>query len=396
MKIYLYAHGGSGNKGCEAIVRSTLRIMNQQNIVLQSYNVQEDLKAGLNKLCPIIPGRLTVKRRGFVDIAVKLFSIVFRTQFLNFYIMNYPFRRINYKGAAAFSIGGDNYCYDGGLNLLSRHNKKVKKDGGLSVLWGCSIEQERIDNKLLKDLKKYDLITIRENITFKALKRYELKNIYYCPDPAFVLQPQIPQIKKWCHVDNAVGINISPHIIQYSSNKKLVMKNFENLVNWVLNETDMNIIFLPHVEKTRNNDLDIMKPLYEKYSCKNRVYIIDEYMNCEEMKYTISKLRLFIGARTHATIAAYSSCVPTLVMGYSVKALGIANDIWNSEKNYVVDTRNLQSSHILLDLFKDMIKNEAQLKNHLERIMPQYIAQTWTAKDLFEAIIRKNNEKKST
>ena len=31
-KIYMYAHGGSGNHGCEAIVRSTLKILNDVNV----------------------------------------------------------------------------------------------------------------------------------------------------------------------------------------------------------------------------------------------------------------------------------------------------------------------------------------------------------------------------
>ena len=29
MKIYMYAHGGSGNHGCEAIVRSTSKILKE-------------------------------------------------------------------------------------------------------------------------------------------------------------------------------------------------------------------------------------------------------------------------------------------------------------------------------------------------------------------------------
>ena len=58
--------------------------------------------------------------------------------------------------------------------------------------------------------------------------------------------------------------------------------------------------------------------------------------NCMEIKGIISKCRFFIGARTHSTIAAYSTCVPTLAVGYSIKARGIARDIFGTEDNYVV------------------------------------------------------------
>ena len=65
----------------------------------------------------------------------------------------------------------------------------------------------------------------------------------------------------------------------------------------------------------------------EKYKDSGRVCIVDD-CNCMQLKYDISKCRFFVGARTHATIAAYSTCVPTLVVGYSVKSRGIARDLF--------------------------------------------------------------------
>ena len=62
-----------------------------------------------------------------------------------------------------------------------------------------------------------------------------------------------------------------------------------------------------------------------RYKSTGRVMLVQD-CNCEELKGYISRCRFFIGARTHATIAAYSSQVPTLVVGYSVKAKGIAKD----------------------------------------------------------------------
>ena len=59
--------------------------------------------------------------------------------------------------------------------------------------------------------------------------------------------------------------------------------------------------------------------------------ILDEH-NCMEMKGFIARCRFFVGARTHATIAAYSSCVPTLVVGYSVKAGGLQRDLLGQKR----------------------------------------------------------------
>ena len=55
----------------------------------------------------------------------------------------------------------------------------------------------------------------------------------------------------------------------------------------------------------------------------------------------ISKCRFFVVARTHATIAAYSTGVPTIVISYSVKSRGIARDLFGDEKGYAVSWKSL-------------------------------------------------------
>ena len=42
----MYAHGGSGNHGCEAIVRSTLKILNDVNVKKELFSTkpEEDQK----------------------------------------------------------------------------------------------------------------------------------------------------------------------------------------------------------------------------------------------------------------------------------------------------------------------------------------------------------------
>ena len=81
---------------------------------------------------------------------------------------------------------------------------------------------------------------------------------------------------------------------------------------------------------------------------------------------------MFVGARTHATIAAYSSLVPTLVVGYSVKARGIARDLFGTEENYVVPVQSLQDKEDLVNSFRWLLSREREIRNHLEAVMPSY------------------------
>jgi polysaccharide pyruvyl transferase WcaK-like protein len=98
-----------------------------------------------------------------------------------------------------------------------------------------------------------------------------------------------------------------------------------------------------------------------------------------QLKYIISQCQFFVGARTHATIAAYSTCVPTLAVGYSVKARGIARDIFGTEKNYVIPIQSLEHENDLVDAFKYIQKNKEGIRKYLQDFMPSYIKKAWQA-----------------
>ena len=114
--------------------------------------------------------------------------------------------------------------------------------------------------------------------------------------------------------------------------------------------------------------------------------------NCMELKGYIARCNMFIGARTHSTIAAYSSCIPTLVVGYSVKALGIAKDLFGTTENYVVPTQGLKTGNELLEAFIWLDENKSQVRMHLEEIMPQYTASSFLVNDMIKSIIGENDD----
>src|SRR4051812_39361383 len=52
-KIFLYGHNGSANHGCEAIVRSTKKILEHSNIVLASGGKSQDLFYRVNEVVEV-------------------------------------------------------------------------------------------------------------------------------------------------------------------------------------------------------------------------------------------------------------------------------------------------------------------------------------------------------
>ena len=160
----------------------------------------------------------------------------------------------------------------------------------------------------------------------------------------------------------------------------ILFEAYCRLIEWILENTDMRIALIPHVIWKGNDDRVPLKQLYEKYIESQRITLIEDH-SAIELKGYISKCRFFVGARTHATIAAYSSNVPTLVAGYSVKSKGIARDIFGTDVNYVVDTKKLKTDGGLVNAFEWIYKNEESIRAYLTEKMPEYINLAYNAKN---------------
>ena len=186
--------------------------------------------------------------------------------------------------------------------------------------------------------------------------------------------------------NDTIGINISPLICNYEKSNGNAIKNYENLIRHIINTTSSQIILVSHVVKDDSNDILVIKDLYNKFKDSNRVIILEDY-NCQQLKGFISKCRMFIGARTHATIAAYSTCVPTLVVGYSIKAKGIAKDIFGTYKNYVIPVQSLNNENDLIEAFEWLKNNEGYIRKHLENFMPEYCKKALDARTEIRGIM---------
>ena len=193
------------------------------------------------------------------------------------------------------------------------------------------------------------------------------------------------------------GFTIEPYYLEgkktarYVVNEKeagITMKNYRALIQSILEKTDMSVALIPHVVWDRNNDRKTIEQLYEYFKDEKRVVKIEDH-SCEELKGYISRCRFFIGARTHATIAAYSSLVPTLVVGYSVKAKGIAKDLFGTYERYVEPVQNLETEEQLLAAFQWLYGEEEKIRKRLTEVMPEYVKRAQAAGDKLQELMAK-------
>lgn len=364
MKILLYAHGGSKNHGCEAIVRSTKLLLTvADHITLLSYNPDEDLYYKLDNLVDIYREINPVKKNNVDFICAYIEQKLFK----NYHRMD----ALQHKEAIekleddydyALFIGGDNYCYSDVKNY-AYINQYVRKKVRKTVLWGCSVEPELCKDKTIKkDIEKYSFILARESISYKALKEIN-SNTYLLPDPAFFLPKEEVDIPEGFIPNKTVGINLSPLIFKYG-NECNILNSFKKLIDYILFNSKDQVALIPHVVWHHNDDQKVLYTLYEKYKDNDRVLLIDDH-NCMQQKFIISQCKRFVGARTHSTIAAYSTCVPTLVVGYSVKAKGIAKDLFGNIDNYVLPVQNIADSDQLTEKYKWLVEHEEEIKSKL-------------------------------
>ncbi len=368
-KVFLYAHGGSGNHGCEAIVRSTIQILERDDVILISSSPEEDVRYGTDKICRILKDTSAKLNKKSFDFLKAYAALKIKKDYI-------PMERLRYKetfahlgrGDIAISIGGDNYCYANVNEYVMLHDM-LKGRGAKTVLWGCSVEPEvAARQEIAADLARYDLITARETITYKTLQSIN-PNTVLVADPAFVLDQQKTELPNNFIPGNTVGINLSPMVIKNETKPGMTWENYITLLDYILDQTDMNVALIPHVVWEENDDRCPHSRLYERYKHTNRIAFIEDH-NCMELKYIISQCRFFVGARTHSTIAAYSTCVPTVVAGYSVKSKGIARDLFGTEDNYVVPVQALDDPTQMLNAFVWLQAREMQIKHRLQHVLP--------------------------
>lgn len=374
MKIIIYGNGSAGNHGCEAITRGTIALLGKENdFIVQSLAQEDDIRYGLNKLAEIRPAVGHAKKNlRFLWAYLKLKAAGVYTDMDGLAFVS-GIRRAAQEAKFALSVGGDNYCYPG-TQIYGWLNKEYHKHGVKTVLWGCSVEPEIVEQtNVAKDLASYDLIVARESITYEAVRKVQ-EHVVQSPDPAFFMEPVECELDERMHSKNVIGINISPMIISAEKNSGMAYENYKQLVAYILRHTDSYVALIPHVVWASNDDRTVLRRLYEDFNQDPRLIMIEDH-TAPELKYIISKCRMFIGARTHATIAAYSSCVPTLVVGYSVKARGIARDLFGTEEGYVLPVQQLTEPGQLTNAFLALMAREETDRNHLEKLLPGYLGQ---------------------
>ena len=379
-KIFLYNHGGSENHGCEALVRTVCELFKEEDIILYSEMPQQDLHYGIQQFADVKSAK-NVYSKLSPSFIKAYYSLKKKNDYFSIDILPYRKTIKEFRtGDIEISVGGDIYCYDDYPKYIQLH-QMICQRGCKTILLGCSLNEKLFnDPKFVEDMKSYDYISARESLTYELLKKAGLKSIGLSPDSAFTLPKEEVQLPSNFIENNTVGINVSPLGMEREQEDNVLLDNYRNLIAYILNKTDYAVALIPHVIWSGNDDRSILNKLYDEFKKSERIVVIQD-CNCMQLKGYIAKCRFFVGARTHATIAAYSTEVPTLVVGYSIKSRGIAKDIFGREENYVIPIEQIKEENKLTQAFIWLQENENHIREHLKKRMPQYIKDAENVKE---------------
>lgn len=375
MGLFLCGQTGSINRGCEAIIRSTVKVL--------------DLPAGDIFLATHAPEQDRAMAR---EIGINMISYAkYHTQIQRYFCG--AIRRLvptslcgqNWIQAPLFSrldqndlclnVGGDTYCYGRPVISLAL-NRFTHKKGINNILWCCSVEKAVLRGEILADIQKYKYIFAREQITYNNLIEagVDHEKVIKCCDPAFFLNTKPVQLPRGFAPGNTVGINVSPLVIR--QDHSVVYEAVISLIKYILQNTDMHICLIPHVYSImpERQDYPILKRIWLDIA-DERVSLIDKEYDCEQIKFIISQCRYFVGARTHSTIAAYSTRVPTIALGYSVKSRGIALDLFGTTDHYVLPYQDIQTPNDIVVAFQHVQQHEQEIHTRYEKLLPGYMQQ---------------------
>lgn len=395
-RFYLTGHHTFSNRGCEAIVRSTVGLLREQfgeiEVLVPSSDIAKDYAQWpeVESLgVQFVPAYLPSINRYWVHLQQLSLPFLKRAGW------PFPLPRWLRKTLASvdcvLSVGGDNYFFDYLLpSLLMGLDSCTMDLGKPVVLWGASVGPfEREPHFLLlirKHLGRMAFIAARESVTVEYLTKLGLgEKVIHVADPAFALAPEPVDLAPFWPQDpgeGILGLNVSPLLLRYRPAGEpagRLLDEIAGFVRYAVVERGLGVLLVPHVVPhdgaAKNNDATFMAQLLPRLSdLGNRVQLMDEQLNAAQIKHVIAQLRFFIGARTHSTIAALSSGVPTISIAYSVKAKGISHDLFGHNQ-YVLDALNISQTTLTKKLAL-LLEGESILRSLLKDKGPSMIERT--------------------
>ena len=80
-----------------------------------------------------------------------------------------------------------------------------------------------------------------------------------------------------------------------------------------------------------------------------------------------------------------------MVLGYSVKSIGIATDLFGTYEGYVIPVQGMDSTTILTQAFWKLYDKRVRMREDLENRLPSYLEQAISVGDRMRELLEGEN-----
>ncbi|MDD5580542.1 MAG: polysaccharide pyruvyl transferase family protein [Methylobacter sp.] len=211
--------------------------------------------------------------------------------------------------------------------------------------------------------------------------------VRFCYDMGFVVEPHRPNHIDFLGISEKelalsssplIGLNVSGLLLLGGYNKRNMFNLkvdyqtlIDEIIKFLIETYHVNILLVPHVfGGQEESDSYAVSAIYEriKDSYLDRLFCVSGLYDQNEIKYIIGRCDFFIGSRMHACIAALSQSIPAIAISYSRKFVGVFESI--GVEYLIADPRQLTIEETL-NIIGRALRERAEIKNHLQRTIPE-------------------------
>lgn len=380
-KILLIGIGGVYNYGCEAIMWGTETIVRKKypaaEIIYASRRPVDDQNRLKNSQIRIVE-RKNIGRYSMKNISRKLLSIIgirWCPQMDSLRLL---------KGIdAVLSIGGDIYT----LSSTGEYSTSFLKFGDAArlkgivyVLWGASVgpfsDNPKAERVFTKHLKGLSLITARESATVDYLHTLGvIDNVIPCADPAYVVAPEIKAEHTSQRNDLTIGINLSPLSVRYANYSLEESIHIQaRTIQELIKALNTRVVLIPHVVCHFNegdDDLRYLRRIKQAIASEHQaaVTLLDTDTGFIGTKKELVKCDLVIAVRMHCAINALAAHVPTILVSYSHKSVGMCQYVYGNS-DWVIPLNEFVPDSVL-EKVRELIGQKEEIRAYLAKRIPE-------------------------
>jgi len=386
--IVIVGNGPYANRGCEAIAKSSIRIIRDHlpgvSIIngnpFAEYDQADETEPDVrHEQC--VPCRGPYSRMWMSHRLFKATGIA-----RNFSSAGRWVQSRSHGAAAVLSAGGDLYGLSYGEEQLLQYLFFGLAALGAKtpfVIWGATIGKMDASPKLKKlameHFKRCSLVLVREQDSVDYLASCGVKdNVRLVADPAFVLEPGKPAFDLRLNdpLGESIGFNLAAAYGAYGGNgsfKDMVALGAD-CVEEIVRRTKRPVILVPHVVgyppgACPDNDTVFLSLIREVLAQRGvDVGMASSSLRSWELKWVLGHLKTYVGSRWHSTVGALGSATPTLSIGFSEKAPAL-NKFLLGHDRYVLNCKELNPVG-LADKLEELLTNEEQVRQALRDRLP--------------------------